>query len=122
MLIKWTPSNNYSTLVCMHAKLLQLSPILCHPVDCSPPGSPGLGILQARILEWVAMPSCRIFSTQELNPQLLCLLYWQMGSVPLAPTGKPHSTTYEVLNMYATLVKCFQCNVSLHLQLILEIG
>ena len=28
-------------------------------MDCSPPGSSVHGILQARILEWVAMPSCR---------------------------------------------------------------
>ena len=32
---------------------------LCDPVDCSPPGSSVHGILQARILEWVAMPSSR---------------------------------------------------------------
>ena len=33
--------------------------ILCDPMDCSPPGSSVPGILQARILEWVAMPSSR---------------------------------------------------------------
>ena len=32
---------------------------LCHPMDCSPPGSSVHGILQARILEWAAMPSYR---------------------------------------------------------------
>ena len=32
---------------------------LCNPVDCSPPDSSVHGILQARILEWVAMPSPR---------------------------------------------------------------
>ena len=32
---------------------------LCNPMDCSPPGSSDYGILQARILEWVAMPSSR---------------------------------------------------------------
>ena len=32
---------------------------LCHPMDCSPPGSSDHGIFQARILEWVAMPSSR---------------------------------------------------------------
>ena len=32
-------------------------PTLCDPMDCSPPGSSVRGILQARILEWVAMPS-----------------------------------------------------------------
>ena len=35
------------------AKLLQLCPTLCDPIDSSPPGSPVPGILQARTLEWV---------------------------------------------------------------------
>ena len=39
------------------AKLLQSRPTLNNPMDCSLPGSPVHGILQARILEWVAMPS-----------------------------------------------------------------
>ena len=38
------------------AKSLQSCPTLCDPRDCSPPGSPIPGILQARILEWVAIP------------------------------------------------------------------
>ena len=37
------------------AKSLQSCPILCDPRDGSPPGSPVPGILQARILEWVAI-------------------------------------------------------------------
>ena len=37
------------------AKSLQLCPTLCNPIDGSPPGSPIPGILQARILEWVAI-------------------------------------------------------------------
>ena len=41
--------------VCMHAKSLQLWPTLCNPIDCSLPGTSVHGILQARILEWVAM-------------------------------------------------------------------
>ena len=35
---------------------------LCDPVDCNPPSSSVHGILQARILEWVAIPSSRGFS------------------------------------------------------------
>ena len=38
---------------------LQLYPTLWDPMDCSPPGSSVQGILQARILERVAMPSSR---------------------------------------------------------------
>ena len=37
------------------AKSLQLRPTLCNPIDSSPPGSNVPGILQARILEWVAI-------------------------------------------------------------------
>ena len=45
--------------VCVCIKLLQPCLTLCDPMDCSPPGSSVHGILQARILEWVAMPSSR---------------------------------------------------------------
>ena len=45
---------------------------LCDTMDCSPPGSSVHGILQARILEWVAIPFSRgSFLTQELNSGLL---------------------------------------------------
>ena len=46
----------YETCVLSHFSRVQL---LCHPMDCSPPGSSAHGILQARILEWVAMSSSR---------------------------------------------------------------
>ena len=45
--------------MCLGAQLLQLCPTLCDPMDCSSPSSSDHGILQARILEWVAMPSSR---------------------------------------------------------------
>ena len=46
---------------CRKVKVLltQSCPTLCDPKDCSPPGSSVFGILQARILDWVAMPSSR---------------------------------------------------------------
>ena len=44
---------------CVHAKLLQLCPTLCDPMDCGPSGSSVHVILQARILESVTMPSSR---------------------------------------------------------------
>ena len=46
-----------SSSVCV--LVYQLCLTLCDPVDCSPPGSSVHGILQARILEWVAFPSSR---------------------------------------------------------------
>ena len=45
--------------VFMHAKSHQLGPTLCYSMDYSPPDSSVHGILQARITEWVAMPSSR---------------------------------------------------------------
>ena len=46
-------SENYKMLKSVKVKVLvaQSCPILCDPMDCSPPGSSELGILQARILE-----------------------------------------------------------------------
>ena len=74
----------------MYAKSLQSCLPLCHPMDCSPPGFSVHGILQVRILEWVAMP----FSMGSSWPNLclLSLLHWQVGSLPLAPPGKPQNT------------------------------
>ena len=39
----------------MKVLVTRLCPTLCNPMDCGPPGSSVHGILQARILEWVAI-------------------------------------------------------------------
>ena len=58
----------FTLVLCL---VTQSCPTLCDPMDCSPAGSSVHGILQARVLEWVAMPSSRgIFPTQGLNPGL----------------------------------------------------
>ena len=46
------------TCVCVRL-VTQSCPTLCNHMDCRPPGSFVHGDLQARILEWVTMPSCR---------------------------------------------------------------
>ena len=43
--------------LCLLAQLLQTCPTVCDPMDCSLTGSSIHGILQERILEWVAVPS-----------------------------------------------------------------
>ena len=74
---------------CTHAQSLQLWPTLCDPMDCSPPGSSVRGILQAGILEQVAILSSRgsswpgIESTSPVSPAL------QPDSEPTEPSGKP---------------------------------
>ena len=47
--------NKWNVHACVSAKLLQSCPTLCDPVDYSLPGSSVHEILQARILEWVAI-------------------------------------------------------------------
>ena len=46
---------------------------LCDPMDCSPPGSSVHGTSQARILEWVAMPSSRESSQPRDWTQVSCI-------------------------------------------------
>ena len=52
--------------LCVCVLVAQSCPTLCDPMDCSPPGSFVRGILQARILEWVA-----ISSTMQIHSILL---------------------------------------------------
>ena len=72
---------------CMRAKLLKLCQTLCDPVAHSPPASSVHGILQARILEWAAMPSSR--SQPRDGTCVSCLLHGQVGSLSVVPPGKP---------------------------------
>ena len=59
----------------MHSESSQSCPTLCEPMDCSPPGSSVHGILQAGILEWVA-----VLSSRTASLSLLCLPHWQVDS------------------------------------------
>ena len=69
----------------MHAHL-QNCFTLCDPMNCSPPGSFVHGILEARILEWVAMPSSRGSS----RPRDRTWVYYTGRQVLYTtPAGKP---------------------------------
>ena len=65
---------------------------VCDPMDCSLPGSSLYGILQARILEWVAIPVSRGLPDPGMEHESLHLLHWQAVSLPLLPPGKPPNT------------------------------
>ena len=52
----------------MHAKSLQSCLTLCNPMDCSLPGSSVHGILQERILEWIAISSSKRSSQGGMEP------------------------------------------------------
>ena len=61
----------------MRAKSIQSCLTLCDPMDCSLLSCPVCGILQTRILEWVAIPSSRVSSRTGDRTLLSCLLHWQ---------------------------------------------
>ena len=61
-------------------------PTLCDPVDCSPPGSSDHGILQATILEWVALPPSR-GSPWPRDPSHLGLLHCRQFLYHLSHQG-----------------------------------
>ena len=84
---------------CVHTKSLHLCLTLCNTMDCRWPGFSVHGILQARILEWVAIPSFRgIFLAQGSNSHLLSLLHWQVGILPPAPPGTLWPPQYSPWN------------------------
>ena len=79
----------------MHAKSLQSCPTLYNPMDCSPPDSSVHGILQAKILEWIAL-----FSRESSQPQdrthvsyVFCIGRWVLyNSVTWkAPVNRSHA-------------------------------
>ena len=74
---------------CMHAKSFQPCPTLCHPMDCSPAGSSVHGILQVRILEWVATPTCRGYSQHRDGTRIFFCSYIAGGFFTTEPPGKP---------------------------------
>ena len=65
-------------------------PTLHDPVDRSPLGSSVHRILQARIPEWVAMPSSSGSSRPRDGTCVSCILRWQVGS-PLHYRGSPRA-------------------------------
>ena len=58
--------------VCVWVLVARSRPTLCDPMDCSLPGSSVHGILQARILEWVAIPFFRGSSWPRDRTQVSC--------------------------------------------------
>ena len=76
------------------AKLHQSCLTLCYPVDCCPPGSSVHGILQARILEWVSMPSSVGSSPPRDRTCVSCTFCIAGGFFTTEPLEKPLIVCY----------------------------
>ena len=88
------------------SEVTQLCLTPCNPGDCSPPGSSVHGILQARILEWVAISFSREFSRPRDRIQVSriagrCFNLW---------------ATREALSMLNTMQICSECLYQWQLQ------
>ena len=101
----------------MHAKSLQSCPMLCDPMDYSPPGTSIHGILQARILDWVAIAFCGglfwlrdqtwvtciagrffvVWATKILQAKLQQYMNWELPDIQ-AGFGKSSRTRDQIAN------------------------
>ena len=66
---------------------------LCDPMNCSPPGSSVHGDSPGKTMESLPCPSSGDLPSQGSSSPLLCLLHWQVCSLPLVPSEKPLFTS-----------------------------
>ena len=82
------------------SEVAQSCPTLSNPVDCSPPGSSVHGILQARVLEWVAIA---FFAMDMSLSKLWEIVKDKEAWCASVRGGRKKSDITERLNTYSTL-------------------
>ena len=102
---------------------------LCDIMDCNPPGSSVHGILQARVLEWVAMPFSRRYSRQGSNSCLFisCIgrqILYQLSHLdspgsqpfkkPVIPESSYSATISPKLSAPASILALWSFDFSIH--------
>ena len=98
----------------------QSCPALCDPIDSSPPGSSAHGIFQARILEWIAMPSSRGPSCAGVWTCISCigrriLYHWVTRESPML---RAHACSWRDLSRGEFSTEVGQRSTESRLQLI----
>ena len=88
----------------MHAQLLHSCLTLCDLMDCSLPGSSVHGILQARILEWVAMPSSRESSQPRDGTSISMPLASASRFFTTSAPWKAHSTSCSSVQLLSCVL------------------
>ena len=118
-MLYWTKFRYFSRIRCTHvhpvqkcvpAKSHQSYLTLCDPMDCSPPGSSVHGILQAGILEWIALLSSRGSSWPRVWTQVSCGSCTAGGFFTTELPGKPWSTWKYIYILMLPILK-FKLNV-----------
>ena len=95
-LLEWLQNTHAHIHACL---VTQSCLTLCDPMDCGLPVSSAHGILQARILEWVIMPSSGNFPDPGNEPASLMSSTLAGGFLPLVTSGKAHTYTHTDTNM-----------------------
>ena len=72
----------------VHVYVCVLSHVQLFVTPCTVAHQAPLSMEFSRQEYWSALPFASPGDLPGLNPHLLCLLYWQVGSLPLAPPGK----------------------------------
>ena len=99
----------YKNCACVlsHCSCVRLFVTLC-TVACQAPVSMGFSRQEYWIRLPCSPPGGGVFPTQESNWYLLCLLHWHVGSLPLAPPGKP----IQKLSLAKLIQFMFSTNIS----------
>ena len=102
-LVLWTPllltGCSLGLVVCV-CVCSQWCPILCDPVDCSPPGSSVHGVSQARILEWVAISFSRGSSQPRDQTSISCPSRWIVYTQKRCLNSSLRKESISVLGLY----------------------
>ena len=135
---KSLPWSDSFTLRAMHAKSLQLCPMLCDPMDCSLPGSSVHRILQAKILVWLPCPPPGDLPDPGIEPRSLAssctggqiLYHWHRLESPLVKKpqadplfsylgtwGAPAESPCHMVNCTSLWITTDAASRSLHLKL-----
>ena len=85
---KWWWHYNRDNLCVPVCLVTQSCLTLCNPLDCSPPDPSVHGIFQARILEWITIPSPGDLPDPGIKPMFPCLLHWRWILYPLSHWNK----------------------------------
>ena len=95
ILVSLLDNSSLSSFACIHARSLQSCPDLCKHMDCSLPGSSVHKICQARILEWVAVPSSRSSQLRDATHIYSGMQLTSLVSPALVGRFCTTSTTWE---------------------------
>ena len=113
---------NFGIFTCVCAQSLQSCLTLCDTMNCSSAGSPLYGILQARILEWVAISFSRGFSqprdgTVSLKSPALASRFFTTSATWEAPEYSQFSSVTQSCPTLCDLMDCSTPDLPIHHQL-----